>query len=327
MGAAWAAAWLGACATIEQPVPRPQDPALAKRSALPPQRQERLLVPAQPLLGGRVALADPTGIPRPGAVGAYRNFQVPTAIAVHGPDIYVADSGRREILRLDLFQQSVTLPVAIRPTPETRIRVGADGSLYVLDPATRSIHRFSRAGQRLGVYADAINLTRPVDFVVDDARGRVIAADATYQQLLAFHPAGHASYVALGAGGERGPVRAIAAMNLAPGALVMSDAACGCLVELGAETGKLAAYGHEDLGQPGALAADAHGRVFVMDASDRSLKVFLDRKLLARLSYQSLGLSSPSGISADGGKLYVADGVSGRIAVFRIAPPGKGEER
>jgi DNA-binding beta-propeller fold protein YncE len=326
MGAAWAAAWLGACATVGPP-PRPEDPALANRSALPVERQERLLVPAAPLLGGRLAPTDPTGVPRPGSLGAYRNFQAPTAVAVRGPDVYVVDSSRREILRFDVAQQSVTVPVPIRPTPETRIRAGADGSLYVLDPATRSILRFSRAGQRLGVYADAVNLVRPVDFVVDEARGRVIAADATYQQLLAFHPAGQASYVGLGAGGERGPVRAIVAMSLTPGGVAISDAACGCIVELGAESGQLAAFGHDDLSQPGALAADAHGRLFVLDNGDRSLKVFAERRLIASLTYRALGLTSPAGLAADGGALYVADGVSGRVAVFRIAPPGRGDRR
>lgn len=310
-----AAALVAACA------PAPPRPAGADSA---PRSDARLLTPLAPLIGGRSADLDATGLPRPGSLGLFRNFQVPTAVAARGPDVYVVDSGRREILRYDRFQNSVTLPVAsLRPTPDTRIRAGTDGSLYVLDTVARNVQRFSRSGQRLQVYGDSLNLPRPIDFVVDEARGRVVVADATYQQLVEFHPAGRVAYPTLGGGGERGPLGGIVGLSLVPGGIAVADAACGCLVDYSPDSGRTTRYGRELGGRPGALAADRHGRLFVLDNQDRSIRVFRGQTAIARLGYPSLGLTAPAGVAVDDDTLYVADSAAARVAVFHIAPPAK----
>jgi sugar lactone lactonase YvrE len=86
-------------------------------------------------------------------------------------------------------------------------------------------------------------------------------------------------------------------------------------------------FGHDALRQPGAMTADRYGRLYVMDAGDRHIKVFRGRRLVASIGYAGLGLMAPTAIAADESTLYVADGPASRVALFRIAAPAKGEEK
>jgi streptogramin lyase len=317
---------IGACGSPGAP-PRPEDPAVAARNALPPKPAPRILVAAQTILGARLApSADATGAPRIDSARQFVNFIHPGALAAWGPDIYVIDTGRGALYRLDTTRQAMVAVAVGGVNQTTRIRVGADGSIYVLKPESRVIQRFSRAGQRLNEFRDAPNLAYVVDFVVDEARARLVAADGTYQQLVSFHPGGGAPQVLLGARGERGAVRAIAALAIGPAGIVVADPACGCLVEFSPETGRSVDFGHDLLRQPRALTVDNHGRIYVLEGADNSIKVFRGRRFIASLSAASLGLMAPNALVAEAGSLYVADGAASRVAVFRISPPGKGED-
>jgi hypothetical protein len=205
--------------------------------------------------------------------------------------------------------------------PAARLAVGADFSLYVIDPAGRRILRFGRNGQLLATYADGVNLTRPIALAVDDVRGQVFVADGLYPQLIAFHPLGRAAEVIVLRGDERNRVLGITALALTRDAIHISDPLCRCVAVVARDGVVRATYGHHDIGQPGAIAIDRHQRVFVADVFDRSIKVFVGGRLIDHIPANALGVREVSDLSVSESRLVIADGAGARVVVMRIVPP------
>ena len=140
----------------------------------------QLLTPSLSLSGARLSSGiDPTGTPsvRSG-VGGLQRFIHPAAVAGRGPDTYIADIGSGAVYRFDSrFDVMAALP-GIRAQAGIQLHVGADLSLYVLDQPRRRVLHYARSGQLLGSFSDDLNLGRPVDVALDEARGRVLVADA-----------------------------------------------------------------------------------------------------------------------------------------------------
>ena len=81
--------------------------------------------------------------------GPFTQLRGPVAVAAMGPDVYVADAGLGLLLRVDQVANRLT-PFGPRGVqPGTRLAADVDGSLYVLDPASRRIQRFARDGRLL----------------------------------------------------------------------------------------------------------------------------------------------------------------------------------
>ncbi len=285
-----------------------------------PEAAARLLVPWQTFFGARlVERVDPTGQIRPGQGGGFVRFRYPTAVAARGPDLYVADSGAGTLYRFDAALQAMQAVPGVRALPGTRIRVGADHTLFVLDPGAGRLRRFSRDGTPLQTLSDAVAAARFSDFSLDET-GRIYVLDALGRRIVAFHPAGRAASVFASAMEGGGELQAMGAIAGGAVGLLVADSACRCVLRLG-EDGQVAArLGEGDLRQPGAIAMDREGRVFVADAFDQSLKVFGDGVLLASFAAAALGASGIAGIAIDEGFLYVADGAGARIVVLRIRP-------
>ena len=282
-----------------------------------------VLSPLLALSGARLApAADRTGTPLPRAGAApLTPFVHPVAAAILGNDLYIADSGAGKVFRFDVTLDVMTV---VQPAPAalgTRLAVGSDFSLYVLDPPRRRVLRLGRNGQLLATFADDLNLSRPIALAVDDARGQVWVADALYHHLVAFHPLGGAAQVIRLRGDDRNRVMSISAMALARDAIHISDALCRCVAVVTRDGVVRVTYGHHDIGQPGAIAIDRHQRVFVADVFDRSIKVFAGGRLVDTVPAAALGVREVSDLWVSESRLVIADGAGARVVVMRIALP------
>jgi len=310
-------AMLGACATAPREVP----PALrggvaAGQSAV---LQRPSLAPWLSLTGARqVAAGDRTGTPAPtaGALG-YTRFIRPVALAAHGSDLVILDAGAATAYRYDA---ALNLMVALRGIPVhqgTQLALGADFSLYVIDPPGRRVLRVARTGQQVAQYG-AADLQRPVDVAVDDTRGLVYVADGGYNQLLAFHALGGAATVIHLRGGSGARLQTVGNIALGPDAIYVADPLCRCIGRVGYGGGVLGTFGHDALGAPGPLAVDRYQQVFVIDQFERALKVFHQGRLIDTLPARRFGMQQIDDVWINGNVLYLADGLSGRVEAQRI---------
>lgn len=309
---------LAACTAQDAPV---------RQDGMRAARPQRVLTPLHVLTGARLAPAvDRTGTPRgQSPVAPLTSLVHPAAVAAMGNDFYIADSGARRLYRLDLALAAMAVVQAAPVTLATRIAVGHDFSLYVLDAPQRRVLRLSRDGRVLATYADSANLARPVALAIDDARGTVIVADQVFNLLVAFHPLGGAAQVIHLRGDERHRVMSIAAFALSPTAIYVSDPLCRCVAEAARDGRVVAMFGHGEIGQPGAIAVDRHARVLVADVFHNSVKVYAGGRLVYEARAAALGLLHVTDLTVNEDRLIIADGAGARVAVLRIAPPQRME--
>lgn len=288
-----------------------------------PATPARLLVPLQVIAAARLAPGvDRTGTPLPrSGVAPLTSFIQPAAVAMAGNDFYIADSGARRLYRLDAALASMAVVQSAPVALGVRIAVGHDFSLYVLDPRARAVLRLSRDGRVLARYADSVNLSQPVAFAIDAARGDVLVADRLFNLLVEFHPLAGARQVIPLRGDDRNRVMSVVAIALAGGTIQVSDALCRCVHVVDREGRVRESFGHGELDQPGAIAVDRHARTFVADAFRNSLKVFIAGRLVYEASAATLGVAQISDFAVDEDRLVVADGVGARVVVLRIAAP------
>lgn len=281
-----------------------------------------LLTPQQTIMGGRLtASMDVTGTPRPGSLRGFVNFISPVALAVRGPDLYVADMGARKLYRLDTMQQSLSVVPGVSVSPRMRLQVAADLSLYILDPDHAAIQHLTRGGRLLQTFNDAALAMNLTNFVLNERMGHLIASDQLNQRLLRMPLAGRIVSVLPDA--EAGAFRAIGAVASVGEEMYVLDGACVCIVQLDADGRVQQRFGYGALSQPHAMAADRHGRLFVADAFDRELKIFHRGELIARYAPHQLNVVNISAMATGDGLLYVADGPGSRVAVFRVQPPAR----
>lgn len=281
-----------------------------------------LLSSAQTIRGGRLATSlDATGSPEPGSLRGYVNFISPSQLAVRGPDLYISDVGTRKLYRFDSLNQVLSVVPGVNVTPQTRMQVGSDLSLYVLDAHRSVILHITRGGRLLRTLPGtdlAINL---VDFYLDEPFGRIVASDQLNQRLLTLPMAGR--HVNILPDAEVGAFSALGAVAGVGREMFVLDTACACIVRV-TENGRVQErFGQGTLIQPRSMVADRYGRLFVADVFDRTLKVFYQGALIARFEPHQLNVVGISGMAMDGGLLYLSDGPGARVVVFRVQPPSR----
>lgn len=287
----------------------------------------QVLHPSLTLSGARLAPAvDRTGTALPFTGAApFSAFIHPVAAAMRGNDLYIADSGAGRVLRFDLASDVMVAVPRAPVASGIRLVVGADYSLHVLDQARRRVLKLGRNGELLATYSEARDLVQPIALVVDDVRGEVIIADQLYRHFVVFHPLGGAARVIYPKGDDRNRVMSISAIALGKDAIHVSDPLCRCIAVVARDGAVRATYGHQELGQPGAIAIDRHERVFVADAFSQSVKLFVSGRLMGDISAAILGVREVADLSTNESHLVVTDGIGARVAVMRIAPPSPGE--
>ncbi len=266
--------------------------------------------------------ADATGAPLLAAGPlTYHRFVNVASAATFGNDLYVADSGVAAVFRLDLGSQVMTRVPAVAARFDTRLLVDEDYSLYVLDSQTRRVLRFARSGRLLATYAAGRDLGNPVGVAVGKPGGVVYVADGLYNQIVAFHPMGGGAQVLTlrAAGGDR--VQSVAALAAGMDALYASDPACGCIAQVAWDGTVLDRFGHGVLAQPGPIAADRFGRVYVADTFHRALHVFMEGRLVGTRSAASFGLGRLDDVKITGDQIVLADGQQARVKLLHVLPP------
>ncbi|WP_331508505.1 hypothetical protein [Novimethylophilus sp.] len=297
------------------------DPASLKNGARQQHAPDDILTPWRIIKGGRLAARqDPNGFPLPDSLKGFTPLIYPAALAAHAPDLYIADAGAGRIYRYYADLQALNVVPGVAATTRTRLQMAADWSLLVLDPARSSIVRLSRGGQALQTIVSPLTSAHLTEFVVGEYLDKIYVTDQLNQQLMLLHPLGPAGTPLITAG--EGEFKALGALATAGSMVYAVDAGCSCIAAID-EGGRILAHiGQGELIQPSALVADQFGRLYVADGFDRTLKVFRQRKLIARYAPNKLQVIEITALAIDQGALYIADGPGAQVVIFRIRPPG-----
>ena len=313
----------------------------AEQSAAAP---NDLFTPWQTLRGGRLESASAFAANPMQPAGAYINFLAPSTVAARGQDVYVVDSGKAGVFRVDPFSSSL---VVAQPQPQsksviwsgpdypqrlpsargTKLYVANDRSIYVLDQAQRRILHMSREGYMIQEFQDASMLTRPVGMTVDESKGVLMVVDSIYHNIVAFHEHGRIPYVIVphdNAAGDLTPVDPVA-ITTGPEGIYLLDRRKSQVLLMSEDGIILDSFGEGVLKQPWTIAVDRQRRVYVGDRLDNSIKVFFGGGLLTEIKGASLrpALQHISDIWIDEDSLYIADDVSGSVEIMRLSPLSK----
>lgn len=314
---------LAACAGL----PSNNEPDETQRSSQTTQRNEDqvraqrdVLIPWQVITGGRLATqVDANGFPVPGSLEGFTTFISPSALAVRDFNLYIADSGARKLYRFDSTLQTLSVVPDVFAMPWTRLHVGVDNSLYVLDAGSSTILHYTRGGKLLQTLSYPLTTARLTEFVVDDSLGKIIASDQLNRRLVVLHLLGQASRILDSA--NLAEIAVLGAIAKSGRTIYALDLRCPCIVAMDDEGRMQERIGQGALIQPRTLAVDHHGQIFVADDANRTLKVFLEGAKIASYSAQALGITEISALAVDKEILYISDGPGARVVALRILPP------
>jgi len=274
--------------------------------------------------------------------GSYLTFLATTTVAARGNDVYIVDSGRAAVFRVDPYTNNMVV-MAPQPAPPawvapdypqrlpsdrgTKLYVANDRSLYVLDQSRRRVLHFSREGHLVREFQDPGMLARPVGFTVDESSGLVLIVDALYHNVVAFHRGGRVPFVIVpheNVDRDHVPLD-IAAIASGDEGIYLVDRRKAQVLLMSDDGIVLDSFGQGILKQPWTVAVDRYRRVYVGDRLDNSIKVFSGGVQLDQIKGSDLrpGMHQISDLWVDEDLLYVADGATGRVDILRLSPPGK----
>ena len=277
--------------------------------------------PSTPVERPVFATLAPGPIVRGGFVpaGPFTPLRAPLAVAGGGPDLYVLDAGG-VLWRIDPVAMRM-VQFLVRPAvPGVRLAVDADSSVYLLDPAARRIDRFNRDGRLIQSYSVDATVGSLGDFA-RDPRGRLVAADTVNRQIVALRPLGGAFELIPPRADPRHPLASLDAVAIGRDGVYALDARSGEIARLSYEGHVLATFGQGQLVRPQRLATDRYGRLFVLDAGSRAIKVFRGDRLVESVDYAAFGIVEATDFSYADNWLFVADGPGAQVRMLRVLAP------
>lgn len=302
LGGVLAGGLLSACADLERPRP-------ARPAGIP-----GLLVPLRTLVGGRIVLqSSPTGMPiAQDGFGPMTHFVFPVAVAADSFNVYIADAGVRRLYRYDPLVDAMSVVPNVVVTPQTRLALGRDLSIYVASPGGASLRRYDRGGRLMMEIDPQLGASRYDDIAVDRESGTIFGLDRSFGRLEEINPLGRSATLVHDEILAQSPT----AIAWDDHQLYLAGAHCACVVALSLRdrSRRVLASG---LRQPSAMAA-RDGWLVVLDTLERKLSVFQHGELRGTVGVETLGLLDPQGVALAGGMLYVADAAGRRIAIFRL---------
>lgn len=304
MGSALAV--LGACVT---PAPAPPSAVAVSPGTA------AALRPWRTLQGGFLAPPGAAfGLPARPGTGAFVKLLAPTAVALRGSDLLIADPGSGRLWREDLALNTLT-PIAGAPvTPGTALAIGPDLSAWVLDGITRQVLRFVRDGRLLQTWRAAPAAASVAGFALADGGATLLLVDDSLRQWVEFRSAG----------GPALPrplpseVRSADGVAVAGDTVFVLDKARGAVHALRRDGTLLATLGEGELKQPQLIAADRFARVLVVDAADRAVKLLAPGREAQVFGAEALGVQQIGGVAVDERFLAVSDRVSGAVVIHQI---------
>lgn len=254
------------------------------------------------------------GLPARPGTGAFVRLLAPTAIALRGNDLLVADAGAGRLWRADLALNTLT-PVAGAPvTPGMAVALGPDLSAWVLDGVSRQVLRFARDGRLLQTWRAAPAAASVAGLALADGGATLLVADDGLRQWIEFRAAGG---TALPVAMPR-ELRGVDGLAVGGDTVFVLDKARAVVQVLRRDGMPLALLGEGALRQPQAIVADRRGRVFVLDGADRSVTLLAAGRDAQRFDAQSLRVQQAAGIAVDDGFLAVSDRLGGTVVIHRI---------
>lgn len=280
------------------------------------------LNPWRTLIGGFLA---PAGAPfglaaRPGS-GAFVKLIAPTALALRGNDLLVVDSGAARLWRVDLALNTLSPIVGAPATPATVVALGPDLSAWVLDGVARQVLRFARDGRLLQTYRAGSSLTAPVAFVLADGGATLLVADESLRQWVEFRPVGAFAVSVRPGLADGAEVRGVDGLATAGDRVFVLDRSAAVVHVVRRDGQVLGRLGEAELKQPVAIAADRFGRVFVVDAQDRAVKLLSPGRTTQVFDAALLRVQVIGGIAVDERFLAVADRLSGQVVIHVVRTP------
>lgn len=319
----------GTVQALVWPAP-PDAPRVKFVSAFP--REGELPAPvAQPFL--KKSLWFLLGVSRrPGGPRAEPVFQRPTGLCVAGETAYVADLGRRRVVKYDLSSgHAAVLPKSegILSAP-VGVAAARGGRVFVSDSAKRQVFIFDAEGHSDGrLAAPPGGWQRPTGLAIDQERGLLYVSDTARHTVQVYGIAG-------------GHVRALGGRGTAPGEfnfptylhvdgksgrLLVCDSLNSRIQTFGADGGYLNEFGQSGdrpgyLARPRGLGMDSEGNIYVADGALETVQVF-DAQGTLLLFFGSSGeepgsFSLPGGVFVDGqDRIFVADTYNARLQMFQ----------
>jgi hypothetical protein len=250
----------------------------------------------------------PAGYPLPGGEETYIPFMFPAVAVASLDSIFVADTGYGRIFRYVRSTGLMSALPSVRVGPGIRLQVDAVGTVYALDALRGEIGRYAMHGMPMPALHPRLPTSRYLDFALEGRAGWVFAVDALNRVVDKIEPMGRVAITQFDLDAT-GPIAIDGSMVL------IADAQCKCINEWrdGRLARKLAAG---QIRLPSSLTAE-RGEIYVLDGFDRSISRVYEGGL-ETLMPADIDLVSPEQISVSSGMMYVADGVSRTVAVFRI---------
>ena len=277
------------------------------------------LSPFRTVAGGFLAAPGAVfGMPaRPGS-GAYVKLLAPAAVALRGNDLLVADSGSGRVWRVDIALNTFSPIAGVTATLGSAVALGPDLSAWVLDGVSRQVQRFSRDARLLQSYRTDNAATSTAAFTLADGGATLLLADDSQRQWLELRPAGARATPVRPGGTEPLDVRGVDALASAGDMVYVLDRNAA-VVHVVRRDGRVAGQlGAGELKQPVAIAADRRGRVFVVDAQDRAIKLLRPGRPAQVFDAAQLRVQMIGGIAVDEQFLAVTDRLSGQVVIHSL---------
>ncbi len=336
IGAAVLALALAALVAGCQTAPRPIFPAVQPPRVWPPPPDTPRIRYLGALHGEQDLDIRPTGwdavqeaLAGPRSVVA---FSRPTAVAVHGERVFVADPGLGVVHLLDLDQRRY---VALRGNPQDPLRMPLDlaignNQLAVVDRTRGAVDAFDLTGQWRGTHRWP-ELTAPVAITWNHETQTWWLADAAAHACFETR-----DFTALlrrfGARGtDPGQFNFPTALAWHAGVgLVVVDAMNFRVQIFDAGLAPVTAFGTKgdaagNFARPRDVALDSAGHVYVLDNQFENIQIFTARgQLLLAWGHEGSGpgeFAVPAGITIDArDRIWIADSYNARVQVFQYLP-------
>jgi len=283
-----------------------------------------VLTPWRTVAGGFLAPPGTVfGAPARTGTGAYVKLIAPTAVALRDNDLLVLDSAAARLWRVDLALNTMSAVSGAPTAPGTSVALGPDLSAWVHDPGARQVLRFAKDGRLLQTFR--ANSTQPAmaGFTLADGGATLLVADNSQRQWIEFRPVGTFGTPVQPGGADGRGVGGVDALASTGTTVFVLDRSAG-VVHVARRNGTLqGTLGQGELKQPVAIAADRAGRVFVIDAQDRAVKLLRPGMPALVLDAARLRVQEIGGIAVDERFLVVSDRLTGQVQIHIVQEPGR----
>ena len=272
----------------------------------------------------------------------------PVAVGVGEGGVYIVDDATQSLYRFRWLPERAKegLPGAdfkhLRTLTDlddpTDLHVSVPGDLFISDGKGKKVVQYDQDANRVREFSDEENLNQPVAVTTDKRGLRVFVADGLYDRVIAFNRAGVSLYGmgGRGDGDADGTFRNIRSMIQGPdGLLYVVDGVNRQINVFGLDGSYISSFGKNAFTDPGGIAVDDEGRVYLSDGFNHKIVIFSNRRVVEVYGKPGYGpgeFQNPGNLAYYQGRLYVVDRQNARIQVLRVVPeeqvrqrPGAGE--